>query len=142
MTLAIVVLTLLQPLSSLADSLPKERVVVEVSDTAATIKKIQIDLTENKGKWLAKTVSLTDKGEKKTADLPCTKRASGEYVCDRDDNGGGFVLQLTPTPKLTVSSFSADDEGEDQVSTIKAKKGGSPLIFDGKKATISAKDAF
>ncbi len=142
MKFAIITFVTLQSVLVLADSLPKERVVVEIPDTVGTIRKIQIDLTENKGKWLAKTVSLTDKGEKKSAQLPCIKLASGEFDCDRDDNGGGFVLQLTPKPKLTVSIFSADDEGEDQVSMIKAKNDGAPLVFDGKKATISTKDAF
>lgn len=139
MKLALVTL-LAFPLVAAASSLPQHRFVFDVPEKTGTIKKLQVDLNETKGKWLAQTKSLASDGKLEPAQLHCTKITTDEFKCRRDDGGGGFDLVLTPTPKLTVSYFCADDEGAEAKTIIKAPKEG-PLVIEGKKAALSTKDA-
>jgi len=121
-------------------SLPQHRVVFEFPESAGTIRKMQIDLSESKGVWSAQTVSLSADGNKKSTQLVCAKPAE-EFNCNHEDGGGGFKLILAPTPRLTIANFSADDADEESKTYLKAPKQG-PLVIDGKKVALSTKDAF
>lgn len=124
-----------------AAALPQHRVIFEFPESAGSIRKMQVDLTETKGKWLAQTKSLTASGAKEPTQLPCEKLASGEFKCQRDEGGGGFELTLEPTPKLTLSYFTADEDGSEIKSELKAPKG-EKFSVEGKKGVLSSKDAF
>jgi hypothetical protein len=139
-SLVIALMFLVVSLSASAKKLPTHRVVFEVPPTAGTIKKMQIDLTEENGKWTADTKSIGPDGKAQEAQLFCQKVSGDEFNCDRDDNGGGFNLRLAPAPKLTVNFFMADEEGGAGKANIKKSKYG-PAVFEGKKATVSTKDA-
>lgn len=124
-----------------ASALPQHRFIFEFPETAGTIRKMQVDLTETKGKWIARTKSLAATGTAQAAELPCDKITKDEFKCMRDDNGGGFDLTLAPTPKITVTFFSADEEDADTKVALRAPKTG-PLTVEGKKSALSTKDAF
>jgi len=127
-------------LSVFAANTNQQRYVFEFTDKAGTIKKLQVDLSENKGKWIADTKSLAADGRKEPAQLPCTKISADEFKCQRDDNGGGFDLLLGATPKITVTYFCADEEGADVKTAIRGTKD-APVVVEGKKAALSRQDA-
>src|SRR4051812_43754784 len=104
---------LLLTIATVAHADVKERLVIDLPETAGTIRKMQIDLTQDKTQWIADTKSLNNKGKKLEARLSCRKVTGDEYECSRDDNGGGFNLLLGATPKVTFTYFTANEEGSE-----------------------------
>ncbi|MEK7357748.1 MAG: hypothetical protein AAB250_14950, partial [Bdellovibrionota bacterium] len=103
-------------------ALAKHRVVFEFPESVGPLRKLQVDVVDRNGKWFAEVKSLSDKSKTQTGELACTKLNADEFKCHRDDAGGGFELQLSPTPKLMVSFFTMNDEDEETDVELKAPK--------------------
>lgn len=138
----IIATLLLASSQAYAFDLPTHRFVFEIPESAGTIRKMQVDFTDKKGVYSARAKCQNADGKSETVLLKCSKLEKQEFNCHRDDNGGSFDLVLEPTPKIRVGRFSADDEDvENDVLFLNAKDN-KLVVVEGKKATISPKDAF
>lgn len=118
----------------------EHRSVYEVADAKSKFRKMQIDLKNEDGRFIARTKVLKADGTSATVDLACGALGSNEYYCRRSDNGGGFDIQTAPKPRITVGYFSADDE--DAEDLVLQSENNKLLVIEGSKSAVSPNDVF
>lgn len=122
--------------------LPTSRSLFEIPESLGAIRKLQVDLFEEKGEWRARVKAKLADGKIRQGELRCKKKSSDDFVCRRDDGGGKFQLLLTNQgPRLSTSFFTAADEGEELAADIRSPDGGSVTV-PGTKRPLSTRDEF
>ena len=122
-----------------ADASPR-RLVFEFPDSAGTIQKMQIDLSEKNSKWTAEVKTKTKKGSVQSGLVSCSKATTDEFNCRREDGGGSFNLIVAPKPKIKTAYFCMNEEG-DEASDVITSKTTEPISADGKTVAVSSKDS-
>lgn len=119
---------------------PEHRSIFEFSNTNTKFRKMQIDLKNEDGWLIARTKVQFNDGSNAIVDLPCGALSATEYHCRRSDNGGGFDIQISPKPRISVGYFSADEESAD--SLVLQSENDKLLVVEGRKSAVTPKDLF